>query len=105
MLKKLAAKSGAKAVCLAGGVAFNCVANGKIFEQTPFEKVYVHPAAGDGGLSVGAAFYVWHQLLGKPRSFVMDHAYWGPGYSAEEIRSAIKGSAVSNGGHTLTELR
>ncbi|MGB9433679.1 MAG: carbamoyltransferase [Candidatus Acidiferrum sp.] len=104
MLKKLAAKSGAKAVCLAGGVAFNCVANGKIFEQTPFEKVYVQPAAGDGGLSVGAAFYVWHQLLGQPRSFVMDHAYWGPGYSAEEIRSAIKGSAVSNGGHTLTEL-
>jgi carbamoyltransferase len=104
MLKKLAAQSRAKAVCLAGGVAFNCVANGKIFDQTPFERVYVHPAAGDGGLSVGAAFYVWHQLLGKPRSFVMDHAYWGPGYSAEEIRSAIKGSAVSNGGHTLTEL-
>jgi carbamoyltransferase len=104
MLKKLAAKSGAKAVCLAGGVAFNCVANGKIFDQTPFEKVYVHPAAGDGGLSVGAAFYVWHQLLGKPRSFVMDHAYWGPGYSAEQIRSAIQGSVVSNGGHTLTEL-
>src|SRR5580658_394217 len=47
MLKKLAAKSGAKAVCLSGGVAFNCVANGKIFDQTPFEKVYVHPAAGD----------------------------------------------------------
>src|SRR6201997_1125667 len=48
MLKKLAAKTGAKAVCLSGGVAFNCVANGKIFDQTPFEKVYVHPAAGDG---------------------------------------------------------
>ena len=43
-------KNGVKAVCLAGGVAFNCVANGKIFDQTPFEKVYVHPAAGDAGL-------------------------------------------------------
>jgi carbamoyltransferase len=104
MLKKLAARTGAKAVCLAGGVAFNCVANGKIFAQTPFEKVYVHPAAGDGGLAVGAAYFVWHQLLGKARSFVMDHAYWGPGYSAEEIRSAIQGSAVSKGGYTVAEL-
>jgi carbamoyltransferase len=104
MLKKLAAKTGAKAVCLAGGVAFNCVANGKIFDQTPFEKVYVHPAAGDAGLAVGAAFYVWHQLLGKPRSFVMENAYWGPRYSLEETRTAIQGSAVSNGGYTMTEL-
>ncbi len=104
MLKKLAAKTRAKAICLAGGVAFNCVANGKIFDQTPFEKVYVHPAAGDAGLAVGAAYYVWHQLLVKPRSFVMDHAYLGPGYSAQEIRSAIQNSAVSSGGYTLTEL-
>jgi carbamoyltransferase len=104
MLKKLAAKTGLKAVCLAGGVAFNCVANGKIFDQTPFEKVYVHPAAGDGGLAVGAAYYVWHQLLRQPRSFVMEHAYWGPGYTAEEIRSAIEASAVCKGGYTLTEL-
>jgi len=104
MLKKLAAKTGSKAVCLAGGVAFNCVANGKIFDQTPFEKVYVHPAAGDAGLAVGAAYYVWHQLLGKPRTFVMDHAYWGPGYSAKEIDSAIEASAVRNGGYTQKEL-
>ncbi|MGB7437604.1 MAG: carbamoyltransferase [Candidatus Acidiferrum sp.] len=104
MLNKLAANTGANAVCLSGGVAFNCVANGKIFDQTPFEKVYVQPAAGDGGLAVGAAFYLWHQLLGQPRSFVMEHAYWGPSYSAEEIRSAIQGSAVSNGGYTLNEL-
>jgi carbamoyltransferase len=104
MLTKLAAKTGSKAVCLSGGVAFNCVANGKIFDQTPFEKVYVHPAAGDGGLAVGAAFYVWHQLLGRPRSFVMNHAYWGPGYSPEQIRSAIQSSAISTNGYTLAEL-
>ncbi|MGB7846146.1 MAG: carbamoyltransferase [Candidatus Acidiferrum sp.] len=104
MLKKLAAKTGAKNVCLSGGVAFNCVANGKIFDQTPFEKVYVHPAAGDGGLAVGAAYHVWNQLLGKPRSFVMDHVYWGPGYTAEEVRRAVQVSAVSKGGYTLTEL-
>jgi carbamoyltransferase len=104
MLKKLAAKTGAKAVCLAGGVAFNCLANGKIFEQTPFEQVYVHPAAGDAGLAVGAAYHVWHQRLGKPRSFEMKHAYWGPGYSTGEIRAAIAASAVSRGGFTIAEL-
>ncbi|HYL83755.1 MAG TPA: carbamoyltransferase C-terminal domain-containing protein [Candidatus Angelobacter sp.] len=103
MLKKLAARTGLKAVCLAGGVAFNCVANGKIFDATPFEQVYVHPAAGDGGLSVGAAFYVWHQILGRPRSFVMDHAYWGPGYSKEEIRRAIDASSLRQKGLAIAE--
>ena len=104
MLQKLAAKTGAKAVCLSGGVAFNCVANGKIFDQTPFENVYVQPAAGDAGLAVGAAYYVWNQLLGKPRAFVMDHAYWGPSYTAEEIRRAMEASEVSKGGYTVAEL-
>ena len=104
MLRKLAAKTGAKAVCLAGGVAFNCVANGKIFEQTPFEKVYVHPAAGDAGLAVGAAYHVWHQTLARPRTFAMTHAYWGPGYNTEEIRTAINASDVTKGGYILSEL-
>ena len=104
MLRKLAAKTGAKAVCLAGGVAFNCVANGKIFDATPFEQVYVHPAAGDAGLAVGSAYHVWHQTLGNPRSFEMQHAYWGPGYSNAEIAAAIKESAVSQNGFSITEL-
>jgi carbamoyltransferase len=104
MLKKLAHQTGMKAVCLAGGVAFNCVANGKIFDATPFEQVYVHPAAGDGGLSVGAAFFVWHQILGKPRSFVMDHAYWGPEYSREEIRCAVDSSGLAQKGCVISEL-
>src|SRR4029077_1419403 len=104
MLKKLGEQTGLKAVCLAGGVAFNCVANGKIFDATPFEQVYVHPAAGDAGLAVGAAYYVWHQKLGKQRSFVMDHAYWGPGYSREEIRRAIDSSGLAHGGYSIAEL-
>jgi len=104
MLKKLAERTGLKAVCLAGGVAFNCVANGKIFDATPFEKVYVHPAAGDAGLAVGAAYYVWHQKLGKPRSFVMEHAYWGPGYSREEIRRTIDSNGIEQKGFRVTEL-
>ncbi len=104
MLGKLAKATGLKSICLAGGVAFNCVANGKIFESTPFEQVYVQPAAGDGGLAVGAAYYVWHQKLGKPRSFEMDHAYWGPEFSAAEIRAAMEASSIAHEGYTVAEL-
>ena len=104
MLRKLAKASGLKSICLAGGVAFNCVANGKIFENTPFEQVYVQPAAGDAGLAVGAAYYVWHQKLGKPRSLVMDHAYWGPGYSATEVRAAMESSGIVGRGYLVEEL-
>jgi carbamoyltransferase len=104
MLCKLAKATSMKSVCLAGGVAFNCVANGKIFDSTGFEQVYVHPAAGDGGLSVGAAFYVWNQILGKPRAFVMNHAYWGPGYSRDQVRHAIDSSALSRNGYSVAEL-
>ncbi|MGC1491576.1 MAG: carbamoyltransferase [Candidatus Acidiferrum sp.] len=104
MLEKLAKRTSLKSVCLAGGVAFNCVANGKIFDRTGFEEVYVHPAAGDAGLAVGAAFYVWHQILGKPRSFVMDHAYWGPGYTNEQIRDAMNAEGLGNNGCRVEEL-
>jgi carbamoyltransferase len=104
MLKKLAERTGLKAVCLAGGVAFNCVANGKIFDRTPFEQVFVQPAAGDAGLAVGAAYYVWHQKLRKPRSFVMEHSYWGPEFSHEDLRSAINASDLANHGYAVEEL-
>jgi carbamoyltransferase len=93
-----------KNLCLAGGVAFNCLANGKIFERTPFERVFVQPAAGDAGLAVGAAYYVYHQVLGRPRNFVMKHSYWGPGYSAESIRAAVKSSELAGAGVEIAEL-
>jgi len=83
-------KQPTKALAYAGGVAFNCVANGKIFDATPFEQLYIQPAAGDAGLAIGAAFYVWHQVLGQPRRFVMEHAYWGPSFSDAEIRQALE---------------
>jgi carbamoyltransferase len=92
----LAKKTGQKSLCLAGGVAFNCLANGKILDTTPFENVYVQPAAGDAGLSVGAAFAVHHQILGNPRQFVMDHAYWGPRFSPSEIRAAVNGISAED---------
>jgi carbamoyltransferase len=91
----LAQKTSEKSLCLAGGVAFNCVANGKIFDHSPFERVYVQPAAGDAGLSVGAAFVVNHQVLGRPREFVMDHAGWGPQFSPQQIRDAVDKFAAS----------
>jgi carbamoyltransferase len=105
MLKKLAHRTGLKSVCLAGGVAFNCVANGKIFDATPFEQIYVQPAAGDAGLAIGAACYVWHQKLGNPRSFVMDHAYWGPGFGSAQIRAAIEASFLARNAYQVTQLR
>ena len=97
----LARQSGEKALCLAGGVAFNCVANGKIFDTTPFERVFVQPAAGDAGLSVGAALAVRHQILGHPREFVMEHAYWGPQYSKEEMRAAVAQAGSADATETL----
>ena len=82
-------------LCLAGGVALNAVANGRILLETPFEELYIQPAAGDSGTAVGAAFYVWNQELGRPRGFVMDHAYTGPEFSDDEIRAALEGAGVS----------
>jgi carbamoyltransferase len=65
-------------LCLAGGCAMNSVMNGKIRTRTPFREIYLQPAAGDNGTALGAAFSLWHQLLKRPRGFVMEHGYWGP---------------------------
>ncbi|CAN5375546.1 carbamoyltransferase [soil metagenome] len=79
------------AVVLAGGCAYNSVANGKILERSPFKHVYIQSAGGDAGGSIGAAFATWHQVEGDKakRHFVMDHAYWGPWATPEEIAVAI----------------
>lgn len=78
-------------LCLAGGCAMNSVANGKIRARTGFREVYIQPAAGDNGTALGAASYVWHQVLGQPRRFVMEHAYWGPSFSEAALREALAG--------------
>lgn len=83
-------RTGSKRLCIAGGVALNSVGNGRIVRETPFEDVYIQPAAGDSGGAVGAALYAYHVLLGQPRKFVMEHAYWGQAYSADETRAAIQ---------------
>jgi carbamoyltransferase len=89
LLNGLHKLNGLNELCLAGGVAFNCVVNGKISEATPFRKIYIPPAAGDAGLAVGAAFYIWNQLLNQPRDFVMEHAYWGPVYLEGAINNEL----------------
>jgi carbamoyltransferase len=75
-------------LALAGGCAMNSVANGKVRRMTPFRKVYVQAAAGDAGGAVGAAFALYHRLGGK-RSFVMNHAFWGPQFSQQDITGVI----------------
>lgn len=77
-------------LCLAGGVAMNSVANGKITQNTPFQNVYIPPGAADNGTSFGAAFYLWHQVLKQPRQFVLSHALWGPEFSDEECLNALE---------------
>ena len=72
-------------LALAGGCAMNSLANGKIFQNTPFKEVYIQPAAGDAGGAVGAAFHVWNQVLGNPRSFVLEKSYLGPEFREEDI--------------------
>ncbi len=80
VLNALYERTSSKRLCLAGGCAMNSVANGKIRSRTPFEEVFIQPAAGDNGTALGAAFYVWNHVLGRPRSFVMKHSYWGPSF-------------------------
>jgi carbamoyltransferase len=63
--------------------------NGRIFHESPFTNFFIQPAAGDAGCSVGAAYYVWNQRLGNRREFVMNHAYWGPGFTNDECRAAL----------------
>jgi carbamoyltransferase len=94
MATHLQRASGSKNLCLAGGVALNSVANTKLWRGSGFEQIFIQPAAGDAGTALGAAQYAWHVLLGKPRSFVMEHAYWGREYGENEIRAALVGSGA-----------
>ncbi|HYB74648.1 MAG TPA: carbamoyltransferase C-terminal domain-containing protein, partial [Candidatus Sulfotelmatobacter sp.] len=80
-------------LCLAGGVALNSVANYKLLRQTPFHEIYIQPAAGDAGGALGAALYAYHVLLGKPRGFTLEHAYWGEAYGPAAIAQAVRARA------------
>jgi carbamoyltransferase len=96
LLKHLHEQTGSHRLCLAGGVAYNSVMNGKILLNTPFTEVFVQPAAGDAGTALGVCYYIWNVLLGQPRSFVMEHAYTGPEYVNGEIESAVLASGLKH---------
>jgi len=79
-------------LCLAGGVAYNSVMNGKILLNTPFREVFVQPAAGDSGTALGVCYYIHNVLLQQPRSFVMEHAYTGPEFAKGQIDGIVRKS-------------
>ena len=95
LVNSLHKETGLKKLCIAGGVALNSVANGRILRETPFEELFIQPSAGDGGGALGAAFHAYHGLLGKARIFIMEHAYWGKEYSESEIREFLDSNNIS----------
>ena len=88
-------KTALKKLCLAGGVTLNCLANSRIFQETDFDEIFIQPAAGDAGAAMGAALYLYHSLLQHKRKFVLDHVYWGPEYSQEEIGAFLDSNNIA----------
>ena len=93
MCRHVHARTGMRNLCLAGGVALNCVANGRLLREGPFDELWIQPAAGDAGGALGTALFIWHQLLGKPREVSAQDSQsgslLGPKYSDAEIRAHL----------------
>ena len=90
LLNAVQKETQAKYLCIAGGVALNSVANGKILSETKFKEVWIQPAAGDGGTSLGAALYAYNIILGKERTWEQKDAYLGPGYANDYIKQFLE---------------
>jgi carbamoyltransferase len=95
MARTVHRETGADALCLAGGVALNCVGNGRVLREGPFRRLWIQPAAGDAGGALGVAQLIWHRHLGAPRQVdgrrdSMKGAYLGPGYDADEIEAYLR---------------
>lgn len=90
LVRKLERETKCEAICLAGGVALNSAFNGKILPNTNFKDIYIQPAAGDAGTSVGVCYYIYNQVLGYPRNFVMEDAYTGPQFLNGSIQDALE---------------
>jgi carbamoyltransferase len=88
--RRLHERTGSPNLVMAGGVALNCVANGRILEETPFERVFIQPAAGDDGIALGCALYGHLELLGGERAYVMEHPYLGVTYPDEQVEAATR---------------
>lgn len=92
-------------LALGGGCAFNSVANGRLYANTPVKDIYVQPAAGDAGGALGAALYSWHVHENAKRAFKMDHAYWGPSYSDKQIGAQLAARQAEMAEHNCSYLR
>jgi len=86
ILNKIYDETNCENIVLAGGVALNSVANGKILKNTSFSNIWIQPNASDGGTSLGVAAYIYHTILNHPRNYLMKHAYLGPDFSQKEIQ-------------------
>jgi carbamoyltransferase len=94
MVRYIHRETGLTRLCMAGGVALNCVANGRVIRETPMKELFVQPAAGDAGGAVGVAHYVYNTLGRKPRGRAWDHAYLGPAYDDRETRAYLDGQGA-----------
>ena len=94
MVRHLCTRYGTTRLCMAGGVALNSVANGRILRETPVSDLYVQPAVGDSGAALGAALFAQHQDLGLPRTFVMEHAHWAATLAVGHIRNTAATSRM-----------
>jgi carbamoyltransferase len=90
ILNHLHERTGSENLCMAGGVAYNSVANGLISKNTPFRNCFIQPAAGDSGTALGVAFHIWNTVLRNSRSYVMRDAYLGPDSSEEELEQTLR---------------
>ena len=95
MLNHLHKQTNMKNLCMAGGVALNSVANGKIKKNTPFENVWVQPAASDAGTSLGAAAYSYNTIFGHKRKYVMESAYLGPSFSNDYVQDFLDKNKIA----------
>jgi len=95
MARHIHKETGLKRLCIAGGVGLNSVANNRILRETSFEELFIQPSAGDGGGALGAALWADNVLLGNPRRFRMEHAYWGKSYPPSEIRGFLDENRIT----------
>lgn len=107
--KHVRKETGMRNLCLAGGVALNCVANGRLLSEGIFDDIWIQPAAGDAGGALGAALGVWYQYLGKPRAAdgindAMQGSYLGPQFSQQEIQSYLDGEGIPYSVYSQDEL-
>ncbi|MCB9437503.1 MAG: carbamoyltransferase [Anaerolineales bacterium] len=94
ILHHLHAKTGMKNLVMAGGVALNSKANYRLLFETPFEELFIQPAAGDDGGALGAALWAYHMVMNQPRKYVMTHPYYGSEYSDDEIRAFLESKGI-----------